>query len=150
MNKVQIDKAYYEKMEGTHIRKLGLMIVVLAMLAGCSENGIRIYNDSSEDPAKAEEIFKKDKDLTAVATVFHDNDLLTGVSLKTFSRFKKGKIEKNLKKKLEKKYPDLDITVSADGKIWLETNKLINSNHEKEKDIGKKIDKLKLLLKEET
>lgn len=123
-------------------------MVALVMLTGCSENGIRIHNDSSEDARKAEEVFMKDKHLTAVVTVFHDKDLLTGVSLKTFSRFKKEKIEKNLKEKLEKIYPGLDVTVSADSKIWMETNKLIKSEHEK--DIGEKIDKLKLLLKEET
>ncbi|WP_318615923.1 hypothetical protein [Sporosarcina sp. YIM B06819] len=137
-----------KKLEGMHIRKLGLAIVVLVMLTGCSENGIRIHNDSSENARKAEEVFIKDKDLTAVVTVFHDKDLLTGVTLKTFSRFKKEKIEKELKKKLEELYPELDITVSADGKIWMEANKLINSDHEK--DLGEKIDKLKLLLKEET
>lgn len=135
-------------MEVTHIRKLGLMMVVLVMLAGCSENGIRIHNDSSEDVRKAEELFMKDNHLTAVVTVFHANDLLTGVTLKTFSRFKKEKIEKSLKEKLEKLYPELDVTVSADSKIWLETNKLINSDHEK--NLGERIDKLKLLLKEET
>lgn len=148
MNKVQIEKAYCEKMEGTHIRKLGLIIVVLTMLAGCSENGIRIHNDSSEDATKAEKVFMQDSHLTAVVTVFHENDLLTGVTLKTFSRFKKEKIEKSLKEQLEKLYPELEITVSADSKIWMETNKLINSDHKK--DMSEKIDKLKLLLKEET
>ncbi|MEK5040842.1 hypothetical protein [Sporosarcina sp. FSL K6-3457] len=137
-----------KKMEGMYIRKLGLVIVALVMLTGCAENGIQIHNDSSEDVRKAEEVFMKDKHLTAVVTVFHDNDLLTGVSLKTFSRFKKEKIEKSLKKKLEQLYPELDVTVSADSKIWMEANKLINSDHEK--DMGDKIDKLKLLLKEET
>ena len=148
MNKVRIEKAYCEKMEGTHIRKLGLMIVVLTMLAGCTENGIQIHNDSSEDARKAEEVFMKDKHLKTVVTVFHDKDLLTGVSLKTFSRFKKEKIEKSLKEQLEKLYPELEITVSADSKIWMETNKLINSDHKK--DMSEKIEKLKLLLKEET
>lgn len=137
-----------KKMEGTYIRKLGLVIVALVMLAGCAENGIQIHNDSSEDVRKAEEVFMKDKHLTAVVTVFHNNDLLTGVSLKTFSRLKKGKIEKRLKKKLEQLYPELEVTVSADSKIWLETNKIINSDHDK--DIGEKIEKLKLLIKEET
>ncbi|WP_342509014.1 hypothetical protein [Sporosarcina sp. FSL K6-2383] len=148
MNKVQMKKAYYKKNGGTHIRKLGLMIIVLTLLAGCSENGIRIHNDSSEDPTKAEQVFKTDPHLTGAVTVFHENNLLMGVTLKTFSRFKKEKIEKELKKQLEKEYPELDITVSADGKIWLEANKLIKSGQKKE--LTEKIDKLKLLLKEET
>ncbi len=49
---------------------------------------------------------------------------------------------------MEKLYPEKDITVSADSKIWMETNKLIDSDDKKE--IGKKIEKLKSLLKEET
>ncbi|MEK5071361.1 hypothetical protein [Sporosarcina sp. FSL K6-1508] len=135
-------------MEGTHIRKLSLMILAVVLLSGCSGDGFRIDNNSSEDHAKAEEVFKNDKRLTSAVTVFHDNDLITGVTLKTFSRFKKGKIEKELKKKLERIYPDLDVTVSADSKIWMETNKLADLDNKK--NIGKKIEKLKSLIKEET
>ena len=50
---------------------------------------------------KAEEVFINDERLTSAVAVFHENDLITGVTLKTFSRFKKEKIEKELKKKLE-------------------------------------------------
>lgn len=135
-------------MGGTHIRKRGLMIFMLVLLYGCSENGIKIHNDSSGDVAKAEEVFSADKRLTSAVTVFHDEDLITGVSLKTFSRFKKEKIEKELKEKLEEMYPELDVTVSADRKIWMETNKLIEADNKEAMD--EKIDKLKSLLKEET
>ncbi|HJF32692.1 MAG TPA: hypothetical protein K8V56_13090 [Sporosarcina psychrophila] len=124
------------------------MILAVVLLSGCSGDGFRIDNNSSEDHAKAEEVFKNDKRLTSAVTVFHDNDLITGVTLKTFSRFKKGKIEKELKKKLERIYPDLDVTVSADSKIWMETNKLADLDNKK--NIGKKIEKLKSLIKEET
>ena len=37
-------------------------------------------------------------DLTGAVTVFHENDLIAGVSVETFSRFHKEKIEKELKK----------------------------------------------------
>ncbi|MFJ7932901.1 hypothetical protein [Sporosarcina sp. NPDC096371] len=137
-----------EKQEGTHIRKLGLVLITLVMLAGCSENGIRIHNDSGEDAKKAEEVFMNDKRLTSAATVFHENDLVAVVSLKTFSRFKKEKIEKDLTKRMEELYPEMDVTVSADSKIRMEINKLVDSDNEK--DISKKIEKLKSLLKEET
>ena len=148
MNKVEYEKAYCLKMEGTHIRKLSLMVFAVILLSGCTGSGFRIDNNSSEDHAKAEEVLINDKRLTSAVTVFHENDLLTGVTLKTFSRFKKEKIEKELKKKLEKSYPELDITVSADSKIWMETNKLIESDDKK--DQGKKIKELKSLIKEET
>jgi hypothetical protein len=148
MNKVTREKAYCEKMEGTLIRKLGIIIFVIALLSGCSGNGFRIDNSTSEDTAKAEEVLMNDERLTSAATVFHENDLIMGVTLTTFSRFKKEKIEKELKEKLEKLYPDLEITFSADGKIWMEMNKLIDQGAKK--DVSKKIEKLKSLIKEET
>jgi hypothetical protein len=148
MNKVTREKAYCEKMEGTLIRKLGIIIFVIALLSGCSGNGFRIDNSTSEDTAKAEEVLMNDERLTSAATVFHENDLIMGVTLTTFSRFKKEKIEKELKEKLEKLYPDLEITFSADGKIWIEMNKLIDQGAKK--DVSKKIEKLKSLIKEET
>ena len=135
-------------MEGTPIRKLILTIFLLVLLAGCTGNGIRIFNATDEDSTQAEELFKKDKRLKSVSAMFHEEQLLTGVRVDTFSRFRKGKIEKELEKELEKLYPDLDITVSADSKILYETTKLINGSDNK--DVGKKIDDLKSLLKEET
>ena len=135
-------------MEGTHIRRFGQLLFVAVLLSGCSENGFRIDNHSDEDAAKAEEVFKSDERLTSAVTVFHENDVIAGVTLKTFSRFKKEKIEKELKGKLEKLYPDLDVTVSADSKIWMETKKLMILESEKKK--GKKIKELKSLIKEET
>lgn len=137
-----------KKVEGTPIRKLVIAIFLLVLLAGCTGNGIRIFNATDEDSTRAEELFKKDKRLKSVSAMFHEEQLLTGVRVDTFSRFRKGKIEKELKKKLEKLYPDLDITVSADSKILYETTKLMNDSENK--DVGKKIDDLKSLLKEET
>lgn len=148
MNKVKYEKAYCIKMEGTHIRKLSLVVFAVVLLSGCSGSGFRIDNNSSEDHVKAEEVLLNDKRLTSAVTVFHENDLLTGVTLKTFSRFKKENIEKELKKKLENSYPGLDVTVSGDSKIWMEMNKLIDL--EDKKDKAKKIEKLKSLIKEET
>lgn len=148
MNKVQYEKAYCIKMEATHIRKFSLVIFAVVLLSGCSGSGFQIDNNSSEDHAKVEEVLINDKRLTSAITTFHENDLLTGITLKTFSRFKKESIEKELKKKLENSYPGLDVTVSADSKIWMEMNKFIDLDDMKEK--GKKIKKLKSLIKEET
>ena len=135
-------------MEGTRIGRVVVLFLTLILLSGCSWNGIRSYDGSKEESEKAEELFKNDKRVTAAATVLHEDDVITGVSLTTFSRFNKGKIEKELKKEMEKLYPEKDVTVSADSKIWMETNKLIDSDDKK--GIGKKIEKLKSLLKEET
>ncbi|KXH79797.1 YhcN/YlaJ family sporulation lipoprotein [Sporosarcina sp. HYO08] len=128
------------------IRKVLLLLLMLVLLSGCSNHGIRIHNDSA-DASKAEEILKKDQRLTSAVILFHEKDLLVGIDVDTFSRFHKKKIEKEIKKKLEKSYPDLTVTVSADRKMTIVLDKLIRKN---EKDMGKKIDQLKSLLKEET
>ena len=148
MNKVKSEKTYCKEMEGTHIRKIGHLFIASVLLTGCSENGFRIDNSSDEDTEKAEELFESDKRLTSAVTVFHENDVIAGVTLKTFSRFNKEKIEIELKRKLEKLYPNLEITVSADSKIWMETKKLIELDNKEKKD--EKINDLKSLIKEET
>ena len=139
-----MEKAYCEKMEGTRIGNLVYCFhsyITFRLLMEWYPD----MTDPNEESEKAEELFKNDKRVTSAVTVFHEDDLITGVSLKTFSRFKKGKIEKELKKKMEKLYPEKDVTVSADSKIWMETNKLIDSDDKK--DNGKKIEKLKSLIK---
>lgn len=111
-------------------------------------DGIHIYNESPANSNKAEEIFAEDDRLVSTNAIFHENEILTGVTVKTFSRFNKEKIEKELKKKLEEAYPDYDITVSADNKIVHKTSKLIQDKDDKK--IGKELKKLVSLLKEET
>lgn len=140
--------AYCEKMEGTHIRKVVVLFFTLILLSGCSWNEIRSYDGANGEAEKAKELFMNDKRVASAATILHENEVLAGISLKTFSRFNKDKIEKELKKELEKQYPEREVTLSADGKVWLEANKLIDS--EDKKDIDKTIKKLKSLLKEET
>ncbi len=135
-------------MEGTHIRKVVMLFFTLILLSGCSWNEIRSYDGADGESEKAKELFTNDKRVASAATIFHENEVVAGISLKAFSRFKKDKIEKELKKELEKQYPDRKVTISADSKIWMETNKLIDSDEKK--DIDKRIKKLKSLLKEET
>lgn len=148
MNKVKEEKAYCEKMEGTRIRKVVMLFFTLILLSGCSWNEIRSYDGANGESEKAQELFTNDKRVVSAATIFHEDEVVAGISLKAFSRFKKDKIEKELKKELEKQYPDREVTISADSKIWMEANKLIDSDEKK--DIDKTIKKLKSLLKEET
>ena len=150
MNKLNLQMAYCEKNGGIPIRKFALLVGLVFLLSGCleSEKKIRILNNTEESDEKAEEVFKEDSRLTGAVAVFHEKEMLAGVSVGTFSRFHKDKIEKELKKKLEKEYSKLDITVSADSKIIMETKKLIKLKDKK--DITKKIKKLKSLIKEET
>ena len=136
--------------EAKRIRKLTYLLLLLLFLAGCAqvEKGVHIQNDTNEDIKKAEQVFENDDRLISAIAIFHEKEILSGVTVKTFSRFNKAKIEKELTKKLEKIYEDFEVTVSADSKIIQETNKLMEL---KEKDkLSKKIKELKTLSEEET
>ncbi|MCZ2258977.1 hypothetical protein [Sporosarcina sp. G11-34] len=139
-------------MEGIIIRRLALLFVISILLSGCFGDGdkidFRIHNSTDEEEKNAEGIFMDDNRLTDVVAIFNKKDLIAGVSVKTFQRFKKAKIEKELKDDLEKVYPELDIVVSADSKIVMEIKKILEMKDKK--DIGEKVKKLKSLVKEET
>ena len=125
-------------------------MLLILFLAGCVqiEKGVHIQNDTNEDIEKAEQVFENDDRLISTIAIFHEKEILSGVTVKTFSRFNKAKIEKELTKKLEEIYEDFEVTVSADSKIILETKKLLEL--EKKDKLPKKIKELKTLAKEET
>lgn len=135
---------------GMNIRRFILYVTIILLLSGCSgsEKGIRIHNSTDEKGEKVQSLLMKDDRLTGAVVVFHDKDLIAAVSVRTFARFKKAKIEKELKEELEKSFTDKDIIVSADNKIIMETKKIIETKEKK--DLGKKIEKIKTLSKEET
>ena len=64
-------------------------------------------------------------------------------------RFSKAKIEENIKKELEKEYPDKNVIVIDDLKIKWEIEKIIEKEHES-KELTKSIEKILALSKEET
>lgn len=111
-------------------------------------NEYKYENYTNEDTVKAEELLKKDERIKGAAVLFHDDHLLVGIRVKTFSRFIKRNIASELEKKLKEEYPDLAVFVSADSKILNETNKLILKHDEKE--LKKQIDQLISLAEEET
>lgn len=142
--------AYSNKKEEKHIRRVSFYFLLILLLSGCvhPESVVQIQNDTNADDKKVEEVILNDKRLASAVAIFHDKELISGVTVKTFSRFRKQKIEKEVKKDLEEIYPEFDVTVSADNKIIKETTKLLNEE-DKEK-INKKVKKIKSLLEEET
>ncbi|MFD1929133.1 hypothetical protein ACFSFY_13905 [Sporosarcina siberiensis] len=127
-----------------------IIISVILLLTGCNsvEKKVLINNTSAISEKEVEELFLKDPRLTNVVAVFNDKDILAGVTVKTFSRFKKAKIEKELKEKIENLHSELNIIVSADLKIIMETRKMMDEKDEKK--LKKNINELKSLIKEET
>ncbi|MCM3711204.1 YhcN/YlaJ family sporulation lipoprotein [Sporosarcina luteola] len=130
------------------IRQVIMMLCVLLLLTGCIPNDFKFENHTDEDASKAEELLKKDNRIKGVAALFHDDHLLIGIRVKTFSRFNKRGIAREIEKKLKEEYPDLTVFVSADSKILTETNKLILKDDEK--GLKKKIHHLISLAEEET
>lgn len=125
-----------------------MLLSVLFLLSGCMPNEFKVENQTDEDPAKAENLLKNDERIKGAAALFHDDHLLIGIRVKTFSRFNKREIAREIEKKLKEEYPDLAVFVSADSKILNETNKLILKKDEK--GLKKKIHQLISLAEEET
>jgi hypothetical protein len=77
---------------------------------------------------KAEKIEKEVEsfdEIYDVAVVKGKKDTLVVYKVKHMQRFNMKKIEKNLNKNLEKKYPKENFTVSSDYKIFLEAVRLV-------------------------
>ena len=130
------------------IRLVITMVCVLLLLSGCIPNEYKFENHTNEETSEAEELLREDDRIKGVAALLHEDHLLVGIRVKTFSRFNKRKIADEMEEKLKEAYPDLTVFVSADSKILTETNKLILKNDDK--GLKKKIDKLISLAEEET
>ncbi|WP_153731984.1 putative periplasmic lipoprotein [Sporosarcina obsidiansis] len=130
------------------MKKLGMLFILLFLLTGCSEKGTRIENTTTFNDDQLEKTLDHNEHVKLAIALLHEKDLIAGIRVNTFSRFQKKKIANELKEKLEKEYPELNITVSADSKVLLETQKLINKG--KEGEYHKKIEKIKSIEKEQT
>ncbi|MGG0644264.1 hypothetical protein ABE021_10005 [Sporosarcina gallistercoris] len=131
------------------IRKILTLVFILVMLAGCSTSiGFKTVNTTDMDSQRAEKLLKEDKRIKNAVVLIHEDRLIAGLRVNTFERFKKRKIAQELSKELEDMYPDLKVTVSADSKVLLETNKLIEK--EDEQNYEEKMEKISALVKEET
>lgn len=130
------------------MKRINLLLIVLILLAGCSELGTKVENNTDYQKEQLEKILKADDHVKLAVALIHEKEIIAGIRVNTFSRFQKKKIAAELKKKIEKAYPDLNVTVSADSKVLLETEKLMDK---KEKDqYGKKIKEIKSIVKEQT
>lgn len=132
------------------MRKIIILLFTCLLVVGCVrlEKGVHIYHISDEDSESAERIFSEDERLVSASAIIHEGKLVSGVTVKTFSRFHKKNIEKELKEKLEEAYPDYEVTVSADNKIVHKTAKIIQNKEEQKLD--EQLTKIVSLLKEET
>ncbi|WHT47872.1 hypothetical protein QNH10_17545 [Sporosarcina thermotolerans] len=87
------------------IRRLLPIFGIILLLSGCIPNEFTVENHTGEDAKEAEDLIKKDDRIKGAATLFHDDHLIVGIRVKTFDRFNKRKIAKELEKKLTEIYP---------------------------------------------
>ncbi|MED3551585.1 YhcN/YlaJ family sporulation lipoprotein [Cytobacillus praedii] len=122
---------------------LHIVLFIVLGLAGCSQNEskeseLALIKKTDPNPVLIDENTKGNLDLVAnikeaiasykeiydVAVVKGKKDTLVVYKVKHLQRFHMKKIEKKIKEKLEKKFPDEKFTVSSDYKIFLEAVKL--------------------------
>ena len=131
------------------MKKLVLPIFLSVFLLGCNdEKTLEVNNANGEEVKEVAAIIKNEDEINSGRAIFVEDQLLVAVQAKPWLDYKKTKIEKNLKKKLEESFPEYDITVSSDFKLYWEAQKLIKE--EDSEKVKKKFKKLKKLKKEET
>ncbi|ARK25578.1 hypothetical protein SporoP37_13555 [Sporosarcina sp. P37] len=130
------------------MKRLSILLILLCFLAGCNEKGIYIENTTAHDEAALKKVLEGNEHVKLAKVLLYEDELLAGIRVNTFSRFQKKTVASDIKKKLKKDYPDMKVTVSADSKVLLETNKLMNKKEQKH--FRKKIDKIKSIEKEQT
>lgn len=105
-----------------------------------------VANEAKENVITKEEI----SDVKAVNT---DKELLVGIKVDNFDRFRLKKIEKKVTSDLEKMYPHYKVLVSTDQKMYFELDKLeqkLQKGNTNMKKLEKEIKKIKSLMKEQS
>ena|SRR5690625_4843398 len=101
----------------------------------------------------AKKTLSKNDDITSVKAVNSAEDMIIAFEIHHLKRFNLKKIRKKIQKEMDKKFPDLNVVVSADKKIILELDRLeeeILSNALSKKELDKKIKELVKLDNEQT
>ncbi|MGP4079607.1 YhcN/YlaJ family sporulation lipoprotein [Pseudalkalibacillus sp. R45] len=141
------------------MKKLWTVMALITLLAGCNfehktekQNTITTQELATEEGTSLEKNIKQMKGVEDVEIMQAQDDLLVAIKITTVDRFQLKEITKKVKKKVEKKYPEMDVTVSPDKKIFMEMDKFETKHAEKqysEAKIHKKIKSLVKLSKDE-
>jgi len=150
-------------------KKTFILILLLIVLVGCNNqnNTLEDKDNSNVDMTKinhptsinqdqsnrAKDSLSKDNNITNIHAVNTEKQLVIAIDISHMKRFRLKKIEEDLKKKMKKQFPRMDVYFSTDKKIILELEKLeqdINSKSLAKKDISKKVKKIIELMSEKT
>ncbi|WP_223552873.1 hypothetical protein [Lysinibacillus sphaericus] len=134
------------------MRLLGIMLpllVSMSLLSSCNEKEKFIVYGSPDNEKEVEAILKEHDFVDKTTVIQYDDSMLVAVQIKPWDKWKKAKLEKKLQKEFDEKYPNKDVLVSADFKIFYEANKIKKDKIEDNK-LNDKIKELKELSKEES
>ena len=133
------------------LRMMLPLLVCLTLLIGCTEKEKEkfIVYGSPQNEAELEAVIKEEKAVEKSTVIQYDDKMLVAVQIKPLKKWNKTKIEEKLQKKFDEKYPDKEVIVSADYKIFYEANK-IKKNQLEDNKLSDKITELQKLAKEET
>ncbi|WP_196305251.1 YhcN/YlaJ family sporulation lipoprotein [Metabacillus sediminilitoris] len=144
-----------------------LHIVIILMIAtGCNmannnneKNNLNIKNVSHLDmnhvnmESEIEKLLDKEKEVSDVKVFDTDKEIFIAAEIKQMDRFRIKEIEKKLNNLIKDKYPNHNVTLSTDKKIFLELDKLeqkAKNTNMNNKDLEKEIKRIKSLSEELT
>ncbi|WP_077622206.1 YhcN/YlaJ family sporulation lipoprotein [Sediminibacillus massiliensis] len=144
-------------------------VLLFVLLAGCNTNekdnrtaikdpnydltqvnSLPAVNQAVANEAK-EAVLKKGP-IIGARSVNTDKELLIAVEVKQMDRFRLKELKKDVKKTLEKKYPEKKIEVSTDKKLFIEIDKLeskIQNQKIDKKELNKRFKEVKSLINDE-
>ena len=125
------------------------LLVSMSLLSSCNEKEKFIVYGSPDNEKEVEAILKEHDFVDKTTVIQYDDSMLVAVQIKPWDKWKKAKLEKKLQKEFDEKYPNKDVLVSADFKIFYEANKIKKDKIEDNK-LNDKIKELKELSKEES
>lgn len=127
--------------------KIVYVLLFALVLSACSNPKDQVYSD--RDTTKLEQVLKKQDKITGYQSVLDNNDVVVAIDIPRFKRFQKVKIEDEVKKAIEKEFPDKEVIVTGDIKIKWEIEKIVDKKKVND-DLKKSISDIKSLSKEET
>ena len=129
--------------------KNGLFLLfILSILSGCGDKEKFVVYGFSQNEEKIEAALKEEEYIDRSTVIQQEDKMLVTVQIKPWDKWKTAKLEKKLQKKFDELYPDTDVTVSADYKLFYEANKIKKEGLSGE-EITDRIKDLQKLAKEE-
>lgn len=127
--------------------KIVYILLLSLLLTACSSPSDQVYSD--RDTSKLEQVLKEQDKIVGYQSVLDNNDVVVAIDIPRFKRFQKVKIEDEVKKAIEKEFPDKEVIVTGDIKIKWEIEKIMDKK-KKNDELKKSISDIKSLSKEET